>query len=77
MTAIMFLGRSKFGAECGRCGEEIIAPESSGFLAEGQIRNFWCCSYCGHEFETSVDVVPAKAVEIDITEQFFPSLLVA
>ena len=55
--AVTFSGRSSFGTNCDRCGEEIIAPESSGINAQGQVYNFWCCPYCGNEFETLVEPV--------------------
>ncbi len=67
---------------CSRCGDRLIAPEVSEFVSEEEVRHYWSCARCGHEFETTVEVVSYPAVSYQaadpkLIEQFFPSLLVA
>ena len=62
---------------CSRCGDKLIAPEASEFVSEEEVRQRWSCTRCGHEFETTVQLVSYRAVDPKIIEQFFPSLLVA
>jgi len=39
---------------CPRCGDRMVAPESSEFVDRGEIRHHWVCDACGQDFETSV-----------------------
>jgi RNase P subunit RPR2 len=39
---------------CPECGERLLAPEASEFLAEGRIRHSWTCEACGASFRTAV-----------------------
>jgi uncharacterized protein with PIN domain len=43
--------RSSFGTNCVQCDNELIAPESSEYRDERQIRHFWHCSKCDCSFE--------------------------
>ena len=42
--------------DCGRCGEELIAPDRCAFISEDRACHFWICSHCGYEFETFTDL---------------------
>jgi transcription elongation factor Elf1 len=42
------------GPSCPRCGDSLLAAESSEFLSEGKVRHFWACDGCGQHFETAV-----------------------
>jgi transcription elongation factor Elf1 len=39
---------------CPRCGNHLVAAETSEFLRDGQIRHSWSCESCGHDFQTAV-----------------------
>jgi len=39
---------------CPRCGDRMVAPESSELVDCGEIRHHWLCDACGQDFETSV-----------------------
>jgi len=42
--------------DCGKCGEELIAPDRSTFISEERVCHSWVCSTCGYEFETFSDL---------------------
>jgi ribosomal protein L37AE/L43A len=37
---------------CAKCGEMLIAPDSSEFVSERLVVNLWSCTKCGDRFET-------------------------
>jgi ribosomal protein L37AE/L43A len=39
---------------CPECNDLQLAPAASEFVSKGQVRHFWSCEACGHEFTTSV-----------------------
>jgi len=39
---------------CPECNDLQLAPTASEFVSKGQVRHFWACEACGHEFRTSV-----------------------
>jgi uncharacterized protein with PIN domain len=39
---------------CPQCNDLQLAPLASEFVSQGQVRHFWSCEACGHEFTTSV-----------------------
>jgi ribosomal protein L37AE/L43A len=41
---------------CPECDDLQFAPAASEFVGKGQVRHFWSCEACGHEFSTSVKV---------------------
>jgi hypothetical protein len=59
------------------CGEWLIAPERSTHVSEEQVANFWVCTKCGREFETSIYVTPEASLTPEVVDAFFPTLLVA
>jgi hypothetical protein len=40
--------------QCAQCGEAIIAPEWSEYLAVHGVRQAWSCEACGHQFESTI-----------------------
>ena len=55
--------------DCGKCGEELIAPDRCTFVSEDRVCNFWVCAHCGNEFETYCDLklpVPQAIVQSDL-----------
>jgi hypothetical protein len=65
--------RSKFGTNCVRCKEELIAPEKSEYRHGMHIRHLWHCSNCGACFESFASI----PVEAMTTDDIFPSTVVA
>lgn len=50
--------RSRFSpARCPHCGDMLVAPESSEFVDEAEIRHHWACDACGGTSRTSIPVV--------------------
>jgi hypothetical protein len=39
---------------CARCGDILIAPEWSGYVANGYAVHWWSCTNCDYQFETCV-----------------------
>jgi ribosomal protein L37AE/L43A len=39
---------------CPKCRDMQFAPAASEFVSKSQVRHFWSCEACGHEFVTSV-----------------------
>ena len=40
-------------AQCPRCGDVMVAPVSSEFVEDGEIRHHWECEACGELSSTS------------------------
>jgi hypothetical protein len=79
VTTIASTRRSKYGMICAQCGDLMIAPEWSKFLAKQRVVNFWSCTECDFCFE-AVEFVPANAkskIDSKPLRQFSPSLLAA
>jgi DNA-directed RNA polymerase subunit M/transcription elongation factor TFIIS len=47
---------------CPQCQDLIIAATQSQHVSRNEIRHWWVCETCGHEFRTTVRW-PASAVE--------------
>ena len=45
-----------FGTSCDQCQDDIIAPNRSEYVNQDQVRHFWSCDNCGHQFEMSVNL---------------------
>lgn len=41
---------------CPYCGAALLAPETSEFLGEREVRHTWACDDCGHDFRTAIRV---------------------
>jgi len=39
---------------CPRCHDLIIAATKSQHVSVNEVRNWWACESCGHEFRTTV-----------------------
>ena len=50
-------------ARCPKCGDWMIAPMSSEFVAGGEIRHHWECDACGESTSTTVDVSQQQVPE--------------
>ena len=47
----IFRRRERCSVTCVRCGQPLIAPESSQHVDEHCILHGWLCDACGHRFE--------------------------
>jgi hypothetical protein len=54
--------------KCARPRDQLIAPAWSGDAGEKEVRNLWHCANCGYMFES---------VDIELTEEFLPDLVIA
>ena len=43
---------------CAECGDLLLAPEVSEFIADGRVRHLWACEACGSAFSTTVSFAP-------------------
>jgi primosomal protein N' len=41
---------------CPQCGDTVLAPDMSEHVSPHEVRHFWSCEACGHEFKTAVDL---------------------
>lgn len=54
-TSGRFLREGNYGwTSCPKCGEAMIAPESSKYLSRGKVGHAWVCDKCDHQFETLI-----------------------
>ena len=60
--------------DCGKCGEELIAPDRCAFISEERACHFWVCSHCGYEFETFSDL---KAPLLPVVVEPLPPFVLA
>ena len=67
----------KCSAKCVQCGTALIFPEWSESVSDRQTINIWHCPVCGHEFETTDNVVEPTPSDAELIEEFLPNLLVA
>jgi transcription elongation factor Elf1 len=74
MTTMPSLRQS---SKCPCCGEWLVAPERSTYVSAEQVSNFWVCSKCGNEFETSICLTQDVPLTSEVVDTFFPTLLVA
>jgi uncharacterized protein with PIN domain len=43
-------------ARCPHCGDLMVAPVSSEFVEDGEIRHHWECDACGEPSSTSIPI---------------------
>jgi hypothetical protein len=55
MSSIRSYRRSAFGATCGQCGHDLIAPEWSEYRNDRHVHHVWRCWKCDCCFETIID----------------------
>jgi hypothetical protein len=53
---------------CPHCGDWLIAPVSSEFVAGGEIRHHWDCDSCGENSSTTLDL--DEIASSSIAEEF-------
>jgi predicted RNA-binding Zn-ribbon protein involved in translation (DUF1610 family) len=41
---------------CPSCGAAALAPKTSEFLGEREVRHTWACDDCGHDFRTAIRI---------------------
>lgn len=67
----------RHSARCAHCGTALLFPEWSESVGEHESTQIWHCIVCGHEFETTDDVIEQEPSEAELVQEFLPSLLVA
>ena len=51
-------------ARCPHCGDQMVAPVMSEFVADGEIRHTWECDACGQYSSTSIPLTKHKSTEL-------------
>jgi uncharacterized protein with PIN domain len=62
LSRALSIRRFAFGMNCIQCNNGLIAPESSEYRNERQVRHAWRCCECGCYFETIADTETALLV---------------
>jgi RNase P subunit RPR2 len=44
------------GMACSECNDLLVAPKSSAYVSNHEIRHVWSCESCGHEIEMAVNL---------------------
>jgi RNase P subunit RPR2 len=44
------------GMACSECNDLLVAPKSSAYVSNHEIRHVWSCESCGHEIEVAVNL---------------------
>jgi hypothetical protein len=47
-----YLGRPS----CPKCGTLVVAPETSAYVSDNQIRHGWSCVDCDYDFRTIIEL---------------------
>jgi RNase P subunit RPR2 len=42
------------GMACSECNDLLVAPKSSAYVSNHEVRHVWSCENCGHEIEMAV-----------------------
>ena len=48
--------RARPGMACSECNDLLVAPKSSAYVSNHEIRHVWSCDNCGHEIEMAVNL---------------------
>ena len=48
--------RARPGMPCSECNDLLVAPKSSAYVSNREIRHVWSCESCGHEIEMAVNL---------------------
>ena len=43
------------GMACSECNDLLVAPKSSAYVSNHEVRHVWSCENCGHEIEMTVN----------------------
>jgi RNase P subunit RPR2 len=46
--------RARSGMACSECNDLLVAPKSSAYVSNHEVRHVWSCDSCGHEIEMAV-----------------------
>jgi hypothetical protein len=49
---------------CPSCNDLLLAAAESSYVSEREVRHFWSCDTCGHEFTTSAGLRSRRSEEI-------------
>jgi len=71
------LATPRHSTRCGQCGTTLIFPEWSESTEDQETTCIWHCVVCGHEFETTDNVVEQAPSNAELYQEFLPNLLVA
>jgi len=58
-------GRYVEWPNCPRCGDAMLAAESSMLVGTDRIQHGWCCDGCGHGFSTTIRLLPDATDDLD------------
>ena len=50
--------------QCPSCNDLLLAAAASSYVSEREVRHFWSCDACGHEFTTSVGLRSRRSEEV-------------
>jgi RNase P subunit RPR2 len=63
--------RARSGMACSECNNLLVAPRSSAYVSNHEVRHVWSCENCGHEIEMAValrfDAMSAKSNSLEST----------
>jgi RNase P subunit RPR2 len=49
--------RARPGMACSECNDLLVAPKSSAYVSNHEVRHVWSCESCGHEIQMAVNLV--------------------
>jgi RNase P subunit RPR2 len=63
--------RARSGMACSECNDLLVAPKSSAYVSNHEVRHVWSCENCGHEIEMAVtlgfDATSAQSNSLEST----------
>ena len=71
------LATPRHSTRCMRCGTTLVSPEWLESAGDQATTCIWRCVVCGHEFETTDNVVEQAPSNAELYQEFLPNLLVA
>jgi len=48
--------RAPYGMACTECNNLLVAPKSSAYVSNHEVRHVWSCENCGREVELAVNL---------------------
>jgi len=65
--------RARSGMACSECNDLLVAPKSSAYVSNHEVRHVWSCESCGHEIEMAVtlrsDAMSAQSNSLENRQQ--------
>ena len=71
------LAAPRHSTRCTQCGATLIFPEWSECAKDQETTCIWHCIVCGHDFETTDNIVDKAPSDAELYQEFLPNLLVA